>query len=115
VENPGWSPDVERLAYTARRNDQWDIYTIDINGGKEQRLAQSPGLDDGTDYSPNGKHIYYNSFQTGSMEIWQMKTDGILYYFSNQETKRNLGKTLVVMCRNMVDSAPMPWVWMARK
>lgn len=72
----GWSPDGERLAYTARRNDQWDIYTIDINGGKEQRLTQSPGLDDGPDYGPNGKHIFYNSFQTGSMEIWQMKTDG---------------------------------------
>lgn len=72
----GWSPDGKTLAYVARRNDDYDIYTISVKGGKETRLTSTKGLDDGPDYSPNGKYIYYNSYQTGRMEIWRMDADG---------------------------------------
>lgn len=72
----GWSPDGQTLAYTALRQGDFDIYTIDINGGEETRLTNSKGLDDGPDYSPDGKYIYYNSMQSGKMEIWRMNIDG---------------------------------------
>lgn len=72
----GWSPDGERLAYTALRNGAWDVYTISVEGGEELRLTSCEGLDDGPDYSPDGKHIYYNSYCSGSMEIWRMRTTG---------------------------------------
>lgn len=72
----GWSPDGERLAYTALRNGAWDVYTISVGGGEELRLTSCEGLDDGPDYSPDGKHIYYNSYCSGSMEIWRMRTTG---------------------------------------
>jgi len=35
-----------------------------------------PGLDDGPDYSPDGEFIYYNSFCSGTMEIWRMTPNG---------------------------------------
>ena len=41
---------------------------------KTASLAQ--GLDDGPDYSPDGKYIYFNSERTGRMQIWRMKPDG---------------------------------------
>lgn len=72
----GWSPDGKTLAYVARREGEFDIYTIGINGGDETRLTDEKGLDDGPDYSPDGKYIYYNSMKSGKMEIWRMKTDG---------------------------------------
>ena len=72
----GWSPDGGTLAYTARRDDAWDIYAIPVTGGQERRLTSCAGLDDGPDYSPDGAYIYYNSFCSGSMEIWRMGTDG---------------------------------------
>lgn len=72
----GWSPDGERLAYTALRNGAWDVYTISVEGGEELRLTSCEGLDDGPDYSPDGKHIYYNSYCSGSMEIWRMGSTG---------------------------------------
>jgi TolB protein len=75
----GWSPDGRTLAYCASRNDEYDIYTIAASAessSEEKRLTTSPGLDDGPDYSPDGKHIYFNSERTGQMHIFRMKTDG---------------------------------------
>jgi TolB protein len=72
----GWSPDGQTLIYTARRNDDFDIYAIDVNGGEEIRLTDDPGLDDGSEFSADGQHIYYNSMQSGKMEIWRMDADG---------------------------------------
>ncbi|MEO0900228.1 MAG: transporter [Bacteroidota bacterium] len=72
----GWAPDGRTLAYVAKRKGDYDIYTIDSTGGKENRLTSSPGLDDGPDYSPDGKYIYYNSMASGKMEIWRMDADG---------------------------------------
>jgi Tol biopolymer transport system component len=72
----GWSPDGATLAYTARRGDNYDIYTIPVAGGTETRLTDAPGLDDGPDYSPDGKYIYFNSERSGHMQIWRMLADG---------------------------------------
>ena len=76
----GWSPDGKTLVYPARRNDEFDIYTIPVEGGEETRLTDAPGLDDGSDYTPDGEYIYFNSVRTGVMKIWRMRADG-----SNQE------------------------------
>ncbi len=72
----GWSPDGKTLAYVGRRNGQYDIYTIPVEGGEETRLTTAEGLDDGPDYSPDGKYIFFNSERTGSMDIWRMDADG---------------------------------------
>jgi Tol biopolymer transport system component len=40
------------------------------------RLTTAKGLDDGPDYSPDGKFIYFNSERTGTMQVWRMKADG---------------------------------------
>lgn len=72
----GWSPDGKTVVYTARRNGDYDIYSIPTAGGKEKRLTESPGLDDGPEYAPDGQYIYYNSMKSGKMEIWRMKSNG---------------------------------------
>lgn len=72
----GWSPDGKTLAFTGRRNGDFDIYTIPVTGGEETRLTTAKGLDDGPEYSPDGKYIYFNSERTGHMQIWRMRADG---------------------------------------
>ncbi|WP_149277619.1 TolB family protein [Pareuzebyella sediminis] len=73
----GWSPDGKWLTYTGRRNDKYNIYKILSNGkGDEIKLTDQPTLDDGSEYTPNGKFIYFNSARTGSMELWRMLPDG---------------------------------------
>ena len=73
----GWSPDGKKLAYCAERNKNYDIYTIPVKGGQEIRLTDAEGLDDGPDYSPDGRYIYFNSERTGAMKIWRMNSDGM--------------------------------------
>lgn len=52
------------------------IYKIKSKGGKEIRLTDATGLDDGSEYSPDGKYIYFNSTRTGNMQLWRMKPNG---------------------------------------
>jgi TolB protein len=72
----GWSPDGRTLAYCAARDNEYDVYTIGVEGGTEKRLTDAKGLDDGPDYSPDGRYIYFNSERSGLMHIWRMNADG---------------------------------------
>ena len=72
----GWSPDGKTLVYCARRDGNFDIYCISVDGGMEKRLTTSPGYDDGPEYSPDGKWIYFNSDRAGSWDIWRIPAEG---------------------------------------
>ncbi|MEO8474047.1 MAG: hypothetical protein ABI477_17730 [Chryseolinea sp.] len=74
----GWSPNGKDIAYTAQRDGKnYDIYKMPVAGGTEVKLTNSKGtLADGPEYSPDGKYIYFNSNQSGTMQIWRMKPDG---------------------------------------
>lgn len=80
----GWSTDAKTLVFTGQRNDDFNIYTIPANGGKETQLTTAKGLDDGPEYSPDDKYIYFNSVRSGTMQLWRMHTDG-----SSQEQLTN--------------------------
>lgn len=76
----GWSPDGKDLVYTAQRisnSPAFDVYKKSVNGGVEIQLTHNKkALADGPEYSPDGKYIYYNCNETGTMQIWRMKPDG---------------------------------------
>ena len=74
----GISPDGKMAAYCAFRGpkQEQDVWVIPIKGGKEVRLTDAPGLDDGPEYSPDGKYIWFNSVRTGRMQVWRMKANG---------------------------------------
>ncbi len=72
----GWSPDGATLAYCARRDNNFDIYGISREGGPERRLTSHIGYDDGPDYTPDGRWIYFNSDRSGSWDIWRMPATG---------------------------------------
>ena len=57
--------------------DKFDIYKIAADGsGAEIRLTDSPGLNDGPEFSPDGQWIYFNSTRTGLMQLWRIRPDG---------------------------------------
>lgn len=72
----GWSPDGKTLAYCAERNGEYDIHTIPVEGGIEMKLTDTPGLNDGPEYSPCGEYIWFNSVRSGLMQVWRMQKDG---------------------------------------
>ena len=49
---------------------------MDIKTGEETQLTDTPGLDDGPEYDPQGKYIYFNSNRSGTMQLYRMKPDG---------------------------------------
>ncbi len=72
----GWSPDGKDLVFCGERDGEFDVYKIRAAGGKEIRLTDARGLDDGPEYTPDGQYIYFNSVRSGLMQIWRMKPDG---------------------------------------
>lgn len=71
-----WSVDGKALAYCAERNGDYDIYVISSAGGVEKQLTRQFGHNDGPEFSPCGRYIYFNSTQSGLMQIWRMQADG---------------------------------------
>jgi Tol biopolymer transport system component len=79
----GWSPDGKWMVYTGGRKpspdakaDKYDIYKISVDGGEEIRLTSEGTLNDGPEFTPDGRWIYYNSTRSGLMQIWRMRPDG---------------------------------------
>lgn len=72
----GWSPDGATLAYCARRDGVFDIYSIGVEGGAETCLTDGKGHSDGPDYTPDGEWIWFNSSRSGAMALWRMHPDG---------------------------------------
>lgn len=74
----GISPDGKMIAYCAFRGpeNEADVYAMPVKGGKEVRLTDAPGLDDGPEYSMDGKHIWFNSVRSGRMQVWRMRANG---------------------------------------
>ncbi|GHT75856.1 hypothetical protein AGMMS50262_12480 [Bacteroidia bacterium] len=85
----GWSPDEKTLAYCAGRKGNYDIYSIPAEGGVETRLTTSESLDDGPEFSPCGKYIWFNSTRSGLMQVWRMNVDGSEQTQITFETERN--------------------------
>lgn len=76
----GWSPDGEELAYCAFRDHgngtEVDVYAIPAMGGEEKQLTAHAAFNDGPEYSPCGRHIWFNSTRSGLMQCWRMNRDG---------------------------------------
>lgn len=74
----GWSPDGKTLVYVAARDDRrlLNLYCCSVKGGEETRLTFENAMDDGPDYSHDGRFIYFNSTRSGNMKLWRIDADG---------------------------------------
>ncbi|HEX9513021.1 MAG TPA: DUF5050 domain-containing protein [Puia sp.] len=75
----GWAPGGKELAIVAKRNGaaNYNLYRVALKDNKETLLTPGNRTHvDGSEYSPDGKYIYYNANVSGTMQIWRMKPDG---------------------------------------
>lgn len=80
----GISPDGETLAYVAVERPDGErminIFTIPAAGGPDTRLTDVAVPNDGPEYSPDGKWIYFNSELAakvpGHAQVFRMQADG---------------------------------------
>jgi Tol biopolymer transport system component len=73
---PRFSPDGERIVFSSRRDNDFEIYTMNADGEDQRRLTESPGVDMHPVYSPNGERIAFTSNRDGNYEIYVMQADG---------------------------------------
>jgi Tol biopolymer transport system component len=74
----GWTLDGRTIAYVhvAADGSAYDIYARALAGGPERVLIHSEGVNDGPEYSPDGRWLYFNSTRSGAMQIWRARGDG---------------------------------------
>jgi TolB protein len=75
---PGsWSPDGARIAFSSSKDGNPEIYVMDRDGGRVQRLTDDPGIDVSPTWSPTGREIAFTSDRSGSPQIYIMDTEGL--------------------------------------
>ena len=60
----------------SQREENWDIYIINIDGSGLQRLTNDPANDGLPTWSPDGRSIAFVSDRGGAWAIWVMNADG---------------------------------------
>jgi TolB protein len=73
---PALAPDGQKIVFMSRRDDNWEIYSINPDGSGLQRLTEDPAEDGLPTWSPDGKAIAYVSRADGEWAIWAMTPDG---------------------------------------
>jgi Tol biopolymer transport system component len=82
---PSWSPDGTQIVFERApagtltpgvEAHEKDIYVMRADGSDVRRLTDSPGLDEGPEFSPDGTKIVFSSDRDGQQEIYTMDADG---------------------------------------
>jgi tol-pal system beta propeller repeat protein TolB len=75
-EDPCWSPDGERIAFTSDRDGNDEIYIMQTNGSNVVRLTSNSSSDWNPAWSPDGTKIAFVRGRYGDEEIYVMNADG---------------------------------------
>jgi TolB protein len=77
--DPAVAPDGRQVAFVSTRDNQWDIYSLNLTTGAVRRLTTDPARDYSPAWSPDGRRIAFASERSGMTdrpEIWIMNADG---------------------------------------
>ena len=80
--SPAWSPNGQFLAFAWTRHygpgapGAQDIYIMDIASKQWVQLTHGGGSNDFPSWSPDGRHIVFQSNRSGGTQIWSMLADG---------------------------------------
>jgi TolB protein len=80
--SPAWSPNGQFLAFAWIRKygpgapGASDIYIMDVASRQWVQLTHDGGRNDFPSWSPDGRHIVFQSTRSGSEQVWTMLADG---------------------------------------
>jgi TolB protein len=73
---PRFSPDGQRVVYSAEVSGNTDLYMLDIGSGATTRLTTAPSIDTAPSFSPDGSQIVFESDRSGGPQIYIMSAGG---------------------------------------
>ena len=76
LKGPNCPPKAKREGRYRWALDDYDIFSVRIDGQEIQRLTSTPGYDAEATISPDGKTIVFTSVRDGDLEIYAMDLDG---------------------------------------
>ena len=96
--SPNWSPNGQFLTFAWVRKygpgepGSSDLYLMDIASKQWVQLTHDGGRNDFPSWSPDGRHIVFQSNRSGSPQVWSMLADGTKVQqltFSGQNSQPN--------------------------
>jgi serine/threonine-protein kinase len=76
TDNPRFSPDGRRLAFSKSTRGQQDIWVQDLDRGAASRLTALPGVNDTPVWTPDGLNIIFRSIDQPRPGIYGVRADG---------------------------------------
>ena len=73
---PAFSPDGRQIAFNSNRDNNNDIYVVNVDGTGLRRLTNNPAIDTSPTWSPNSQQIAFTSDRTGTPQIYLIGADG---------------------------------------
>jgi len=67
---PTWSPDGKVIAYVSARENNTDLFMLDLTTNQETRLTDHPQLDSSPTWSPDGRYIAFHSRRNDNYELY---------------------------------------------
>ena len=76
-QEPTWSPDGKKIAFSRLDGEHCYIYVMNVDGGAPRRITFDPDAWDRMPcWSPSGTEIAFSSYRSGDYDIWKIKEDG---------------------------------------
>lgn len=70
------APKTEKIAFSSKRDGNWEIYIMNPDGSRQERLTRHNAGDYGPVWSPTGGQILFVSNRDGFKDLYVMDADG---------------------------------------
>ncbi|MFB3924221.1 MAG: Tol-Pal system beta propeller repeat protein TolB [Terriglobia bacterium] len=78
ASSPSWSPSGLMMAFSWRVSETgtYDIYVVEIATGRIIQLTHDARRNEHPVWSPDGRHLAFESNRSGTLQVWMMLADG---------------------------------------
>jgi TolB protein len=81
-QSPSWSWDTRTIAYSSfayhanQKTRNLDLFTYDLNSGKRYAISYRTGVNSGSSFYPDNRHLLLTISNSGQADIYKMTIDG---------------------------------------